>query len=132
MGQRQFYRTGGARQTRQARPGQAPAQNPNLLWQLLPLLIMSAFALLSYLPSLLAPQEPSFAWAPTGQLREQRVTQGKGVAYYVNRREWEGNDLVNGRVANAQAGPRSGLRGFEARVSWQSTAPLIILCRASS
>lgn len=118
--QRQYYRSGQPRASRTASGGGQPAQNPNLIWQLLPLLIIAFFYFISYMPSMLGPQEPSFTWAPSGRFRDQKMTSGRGVAFYVDKKEWAANDVVNGRVPGSAGGMNSGnvgLRRFEARVS---------------
>lgn len=119
--QRTYYRTGGARHQQH----QQPAQNPNLIWQLLPILILGLFSLLSYIPAMFGPQEPHYSFAPSGRFRDQKVTAKRGVAYYVDRREWQSNDLVNGRVGggsgtSSHSSARTssaGLKNFENKVS---------------
>ncbi|CAO1619506.1 unnamed protein product [Sympodiomycopsis kandeliae] len=106
------------------RPGQAqqPQQQPNLLWQLLPILILGLFSLLSYLPSMLGPQDPQFTFSPSGKFRHQRFTANKGVNYYVDQREWDTNDVVQGKVADSRNRNRNGLKSFENKVenSWKN------------
>ncbi|CAO1615450.1 unnamed protein product [Parajaminaea phylloscopi] len=121
--QRTYYRSGTAGPGRGARAGQPPAQNPNLLWQLFPILIIALFSLISYLPSLVGPQEPSFAFAPSGRFRDQRFTAPRSVSYYVDKKEWDSNEVVNNARVGTSGGPsRSGLRSFEAKVenSWKN------------
>lgn len=113
--QRTYYRTGGG--PRGGGRQQQPAQNPNLLWQLLPILILGAFSLLSYIPALFGPQDPQYAFAPSGRFRDQKLTSRRGVAFYVDRREWESNEVVQGRVnGNGGRPTSSGLRNFENKV----------------
>ncbi|PWN19386.1 DnaJ-domain-containing protein [Microstroma glucosiphilum] len=117
--QRTYHRAGMQQPRRGARAGQAPAENPNLLLQLLPILLLAFFSLLSYLPSMMGPKEPGYTWAPSGRFREQHMTGGRGVAYYVDKREWENNEYIK----TSGVGPRSnGLRSFEAKVenSWKN------------
>lgn len=55
------------------------------MWfQLLPILILLAFSLLSYLPSLFMVQDPEFRWRPTTVHRAHRTTFQRGVSYYVD------------------------------------------------
>lgn len=112
--QRTFHRPGMQQPRRGARAGQAPAENPNLLLQLLPILLLAFFSLLSYLPAMMGPKEPGYTWAPSGRFRDQHMTGGRGVAYYVDKKEWENNEYIK----TSGVGPRSnGLRSFEAKVS---------------
>lgn len=118
--QRTYYRTGASEAGGRARGGQPPAQNPNLLWQLFPILIIALFSLISYLPSVFGPQEPSFSFAPSGRFREQRFTAPRSVSYYVDKREWDSNEMVNkARTKGAGEFSRSGLRSFENKVCFR-------------
>lgn len=81
----QYYRAGGAR-TRPAQ-GQRQGNNNNqtgLWFQLLPILILVAFSLLSYLPTLFSTPDPDFRWRPTTLHRAHRTTFERGVSYYVD------------------------------------------------
>ena len=102
-----------------------PAENPNLLWQLMPILIIALFSLLSYLPAMMGPTEPSYAFSPDYRHRELRTTSlGKDVNYWVNKNEWDNNDYVNGRVQTSVSSgasfrsqkKTSGLRQFETKI----------------
>ncbi|WFD41557.1 Chaperone protein dnaJ [Malassezia psittaci] len=76
---------GGAAHARRA-PGQRQGQNnQNSFWfQVLPILVLLAFSLLSYLPSLFTVQDPDFRWRPTTMHRAHRTTFQRGVSYYVD------------------------------------------------
>lgn len=114
----------------QPRAGQPPAENPNIIWQLLPILLLGLFSLISYLPSMMGPQEPSYTFSPSGRFREARFTNRRGVAYYVDKKEWSSNEYINpkgstsppGVTSPKQGGPRSGLSSFENRIesSWKN------------
>lgn len=77
-----------------ARPANAdgtPA-NTSTLTQLLPLLILLGFSLLSSLPSLFSSPpipDPGFNFTPSPPLVDIRHTSPHGVAYYIDKAEWD-------------------------------------------
>lgn len=80
----QYYRPGAARG--RPGPGQRQANNTqtSMWFQLLPILVLIAFSLLSYIPSLFTVQDPEFRWRPTTMHRAHRTTFQRGVSYYVD------------------------------------------------
>ncbi|EPQ29669.1 uncharacterized protein PFL1_02889 [Pseudozyma flocculosa PF-1] len=107
-GRTQYYR--------QARPGgtrnaQTPQpQNAGILLQILPLIILGLFSLLTYAPALFSTPDPNFEWQPTGLYRTQRMTPQHNVAYYVNDRQFNSHPIVTGEKS------RADLASFENRV----------------
>ena len=107
-----FYTSGGPRRARTGqRQQQQQPQNANVLLQILPLLLLGLFSLLSYAPSLFTTQDPSYSFAPSGPYRDQRFTPQHSVSYYVAREQFGRHPFVTG-----QSKSNGGLRGFEERV----------------
>lgn len=98
----------------QRRPGTraqtADPQNANILLQLLPLLVLGLFSLLSYAPSLFSTPDPSFTWSPSTMYRTQRMTTKHHVPYYVNENQFNSHPFVTGETS------KSDISGFENRV----------------
>jgi hypothetical protein len=114
--QPRVYRT----QTRHQQPRRAADGPPPSIWvQLLPLLFILAFSLISFLPSLLdnSPPTPSFAYEPhPPAYTNLRTTAKNGVAYYVDNAFKE--HPIYQSVPEEKRGAResvysSKLRGFE-------------------
>ncbi|PWN53843.1 DnaJ-domain-containing protein [Violaceomyces palustris] len=85
-------------------------QNANILLQLLPLLVLGLFSLLSYAPSLFSTPDPGFSWTPTSQFRTQRMTPKHNVAYFVNDQQFSSHPIVTGDRS------KHDLASFENRV----------------
>ncbi|CEH18950.1 Molecular chaperone (DnaJ superfamily) [Ceraceosorus bombacis] len=120
MGGTRVYRSGGGGTNARAGARRGQQQDPQAspLLQLLPLLILGLFSLLTYLPSMFETADPKFAWAPSGNLREQRFTPRHGVSYHVDKVSWEKHPIVQASVSNSP-GAGAGLRRFEDRVENQ-------------
>ncbi|KAN0059715.1 Chaperone protein dnaJ [Thecaphora frezii] len=107
-GRTQYYRQA---RPAGARTGQAQQpQNASILLQILPLLILGLFSLLTYAPSLFSTPDPNFSWQPTGLYRTQRMTPQHNVPYYVNDRQFNSHPIVTGERSQA------ALANFEDRV----------------
>jgi hypothetical protein len=107
------YTAGGGQRRAGAGGARGPqAADSSPLLQLLPLLILGLFSLISYLPSLLATPDPSFTWAPSGVHTAQRFTPRHGVSYHVSPVQWEKHPFVE----QYKAGSHGALKSFEERV----------------
>ncbi|KAF5316205.1 hypothetical protein D9619_006412 [Psilocybe cf. subviscida] len=79
-----------------------PAEPRSILVQLLPLLILFGFSLLSSLPSLFATPptpDPHFAYNPTTKYNTEMETGGLGVHYFVNKGEFAGHPTIGAEMA---------------------------------
>ncbi|KDN43187.1 DnaJ-domain-containing protein [Tilletiaria anomala UBC 951] len=114
MGGRTYYASNG-RRARQAgaRQPQQTSQNTSILLQLLPLLILGLFSLLSYAPSLFTTADPSYTFTQSGVYRDHRITPKNGVSYFVNRDSFSRHPFTAG---GSGATSNGGLKGFEDRV----------------
>ncbi|KAK0549026.1 Chaperone protein dnaJ [Tilletia horrida] len=103
-------RGGGAQGQRERTP-----ENANILIQLLPILVIGLFTLLTALPSLFQVSDPKYAFTPTGPYRTQRFTPKHTVSYYVDQNSFSRHPFVTGESQS-----NGGLNGFERRVerSW--------------
>ncbi|KAJ9124369.1 hypothetical protein QFC22_001169 [Naganishia vaughanmartiniae] len=118
-----FQNFGGAGMRARARAQQQPrAANPPPSWvQLLPLILLFAFAALSYLPSLFGfgpVADPEFRYAPSPPYTSERVTSGLGIPYFVDKAEWERHPIYESIPEKARSQPKAGrqstkLRQFE-------------------
>lgn len=78
------FRTGPGSRTYAAPRQNAQARNQtSLLFQLLPVMILLLFSLLSYIPSLFTVADPDFRWQRTPHFRAQKTTFDRGVSYFV-------------------------------------------------
>lgn len=125
-----YYRPGAGARARQG--GQQSAQsNQTAMWfQLLPLLILLLFTILSYLPNLFMVSDPDFRWRPTSLHRAQRTTFDRGVSYYVDPVAFAKHPYVTATTTSTRQGGNMQrfsreknspeLRAFERRVeeSW--------------
>jgi DnaJ family protein B protein 12 len=110
-GVRTYSFGGGQQQARRATPGQAGQQQGNdtpALIQLLPLLVLFAFFLLTQLPSLFMPSpppDPSFSFEPTALHTLHRQTNNLKADYYLNPNDFRHSqvykDLLSSNPAQA-------------------------------
>jgi len=122
-----YYRPGAGARARQA--GQQPAggANQTAMWfQLLPIIILVFFTLLSYIPQLFTVSDPDFRWRPTSLHRAQRTTMDRGISYYVDPVSFAKHPFVTSsttyknqggnvhRISKDRGSPE--LRAFEQRV----------------
>lgn len=99
------FGSNGFRTTRMG--GQQFRQNQNteprsIFVQLLPLIILFAFSLLSALPSMLgtaAVPDPHFSFEPSTRYNVERQTGGIGVRYHVNSAEFTGHPVIGAELA---------------------------------
>ena len=100
----QYYRPGATR----GRPGPGQRQannNQTSMWfQLLPILVLIAFSLLSYIPSLFTVQDPEFRWRPTTMHRAHRTTFQRGVSYYVDPVSFARHPYVTSTTTSSRRG----------------------------
>lgn len=116
-----FQTFGGPGMRARARQQAAPQTPPPSWVQLLPLLLLFAFASLSYLPSLFGfgpVPDPEFRYSPVPPFTEEKMTSGLGVPYYVDKQAWERHPIYESIPEGVRDQPRAGrqsskLRQFE-------------------
>lgn len=136
---------GGFRTTRvrrnngpQAAAGQANNAAPrSILIQLLPLIILFAFSLLSNLPNLFATPpipDPHFSFTASQRYNTERHTTGLGIRYHVNNVEFSQHPHISAELAAQNSGssnPRgvAALRRFEGHIERLYTQDLYNQCQ---
>ncbi|KAF7309846.1 J domain-containing protein [Mycena indigotica] len=96
---------GGFRTTRMgggARPQQANAEPRSVLIQLLPLILLFAFSLLSALPNLFTTPpvpDPHFSWSATSTYSAERHTGGLGVQFFMDPNEIMRHPVIGAELA---------------------------------
>ncbi|KAF6761611.1 endoplasmic reticulum protein [Ephemerocybe angulata] len=89
-------------QVQQANAQAGPQDTRSILVQLLPLLILFGFSLLSALPSLFTTPpvpEPRYSWSGTTRYNGQMETGNLGVPYYVNPTEFSAHPVIGAELA---------------------------------
>lgn len=117
------YRAGGRRARPTERAQEAEQSWTNTLFQLLPLLLLAVFSLLSYAPTFFSTADPSYRFVPAGSYTHQRFTPQHGVSYYVDQSQWKQHPFIA-----EQSISNGGLSGFEARVETDYTNKLATQC----
>ncbi|WFD28195.1 Chaperone protein dnaJ [Malassezia nana] len=80
-----YYRPGAGARARQGGQQATGGANQTAMWfQLLPILIVLFFTIVSYIPQLFTVSDPDFRWRPTSLHRAQRTTKDRGISYYVD------------------------------------------------
>ncbi|KAK0532620.1 Chaperone protein dnaJ [Tilletia horrida] len=109
---------GGAGMPRRQHPqagaqGQRPRthQDASVWLQLLPLLVIGLFTILTALPTLFSTPDPKYSFYPSGAYRSQRFTPTHGVTYYVDQNSFSKHPFTTGESQS-----NGGLNGFERRV----------------
>lgn len=110
-----------ARQRAGARPNAQPQRPPPAWVQLLPLVILIGFGLLSFLPSLLglvSTPDPDFSFSPRTPFTSMRNTAGLDVPYYVNNDAWVKHPIYSSIPEDKRTETKAGmwspdLRQFE-------------------
>ncbi|KAG6865163.1 hypothetical protein C0991_004773 [Blastosporella zonata] len=85
---------------------QGTAEPRSLLVQLMPLLILFAFSLLSALPNMFGTPpvpDPRFSFEPSTRYNLARQTGGYGVRYHVNKAEFLGHPVIGAELAREGA-----------------------------
>lgn len=125
---------GGFRTTRVRMNGrqqqQQQAEPRSIFMQLLPLLVLFGFSLLSALPSLLstpATPDPRFSFSQSKSYNVERTTNGMGVKYHVNAAEFSGHPIAAELARNSGPGP--GFKRFESSVERAYTQDLYAQCQ---
>ncbi|KAF8074828.1 hypothetical protein FPV67DRAFT_600364 [Lyophyllum atratum] len=93
-------RMGGQAHHRQQQAGNAEPRS--ILVQLLPLLILFAFSLLSALPNLFGTPpvpDPRFSFQPSERFNFEMQTGGMGARYHVNKGEFMGHPVIGAEIA---------------------------------
>ncbi|UZJ57081.1 hypothetical protein CBS101457_006401 [Exobasidium rhododendri] len=110
-------------QQRRARAAEGGAGNRNeqestpVLLQLLPIIILGLFSLLSYAPTLFSTPDPGFTWKPQGLYRQPRMTPAHNVQYHVDPNAWNAHPfIIEANSAPNDPKVTSKLRDFERRV----------------
>ncbi|KAE8221535.1 hypothetical protein CF319_g5122 [Tilletia indica] len=104
-------RQGGGHHQQQQQRGGRTHQDASIWLQILPLLVIGLFTILTALPSLFTTADPKYTFAPAGAYRSQRFTPGHGVSYYVDQTSFTRHPFVTGESQS-----NGGLPGFERRV----------------
>ncbi len=132
---------GGFRTTRihttRGRPAQEQQQEPatprSLFVQLLPLLILFGFSLLSALPSMFSTPpvpDPRFAFEASTRFNLKRTTQALGVKYHVNSAEFSRHPIAAEIARSGQSDGRvPALRRFEENVDQAFTRETYEVCQ---
>ena len=109
--------------------------------QLLPLIILFAFSLLSALPNMLgtaAVPDPHFSFEPSAKYNVERQTGGIGVRYHVNSAEFTGHPAIGAELARERGDGKGknkktkrgpALTKFESTVDRAYTQQLYTLCQ---
>jgi len=115
--------------TGQQQNQQETARSP--LVQLLPILILFLFSVVTALPSLFATPptpDPRFAFSSTARYNMERQTTGLGIKYHVNGQEFMGHPIAAETVRDKQQrGPK--LAKFEENVERAYTQDLVTTCQ---
>jgi len=109
----------GGGQARRARAGgnRNEQESTPMLLQLLPILILGLFSLLSYAPTLFGTPDPGFTWKPQGVYRQPRMTPTYNVQYHVDPNSWNSHPfIVEANTSPNDQKSTSKLRNFEKRV----------------
>ncbi|PWN91459.1 DnaJ-domain-containing protein [Acaromyces ingoldii] len=99
--------------------GHQPQQeSTSILLQLLPILILGLFSLLSYAPTLFGTPDPLYTWNAQGAYRMPRTTLKHNVKYHVDPTAWSQHPFVQAAAGSGSATRKdtSKLDGFERRV----------------
>lgn len=129
---------GGFRTTRVHANGQAPRGAANgqgeprsVLMQLLPLLLLFAFSILSALPSIFntTTPDPHFAFSPTSRYNVERETSNLGIRYHVNGPEFLNHPKIAADLAAGSLRRGSTLSRFESNVEHVYTQDRYADCR---
>lgn len=118
-------RDGGNAQEASSRP---------LLLQLLPLIILFGFSLLSALPNLFTTPpvpDPRFAFASSTRYNVQRETNGLKIPYFVNQGEFQKHPVIGAELARDVSKTSKGpaLKKFESTVEQVYTRDLYVKCQ---
>jgi len=125
---------------RRAGGGAAQENTPrSLLIQLLPLIILFGFSLLSALPNLFSTPpipDPHFSFHNTARYNAQRQTVGLGVQYFVNPGEFQKHPVIGAelaregnKVTSSAAARGPALKKFEDKVEHVYTQDLYLRCQ---
>ena len=99
--------------------------------QLLPLILLFAFSLLNFLPSLFSTPgtpDPRFSFTPSMRYNMERTTSGLGVKYHVNAAEFSGHPVAAELARNGNK-PGPELSRFEKAVERYFTQHLADECQ---
>ncbi|GBE86404.1 hypothetical protein BKA93DRAFT_903867 [Sparassis latifolia] len=103
----------------------------SVLMQILPLILLFAFAFLNVLPNLLGSSptpDPRFSFSPSMRFNVERQTGGLGVKYHVNAAEFSGHSIA-AELARNENKPGPELRRFEKNVEQVYTQDLYAQCQ---
>ncbi|PKI85315.1 Chaperone protein dnaJ [Malassezia vespertilionis] len=115
----QYYRPG-ARPRAAGQRQQAAGNQTGMWFQLLPVLILLAFSLLSYLPALFTTPDPEFRWKSTSLYRAHRTTFDRGVSYYVDPVSFARHPFVTSSSSSSRKG------GVLHRFSKENSSPELL------
>lgn len=129
---------GGFRATRVHVNGQAPGRAANgqgearsVLMQLLPLLLLFAFSILSALPSIFSTStpDPRFAFSHSSRYNVERATSNLGIKYHVNGPEFYNHPKIAADLSAGAIRRGSALTRFESNVEHVYTQDRYSDCR---
>ncbi|KAI6041307.1 hypothetical protein EDC04DRAFT_3060130 [Pisolithus marmoratus] len=129
---------GGFSRTRVHVNGRAPpnaqggqGQPRSLFLQLLPLLLLFAFSILSALPSLfsLSTPDPRFAFSHSSKFNVERQTNNWGIRYHVNGPEFFNHPKIAADLAGGPVRRGSALARFESHVEHAYTQDRYVECQ---
>lgn len=102
-----------------------------LFLQLLPLLLLFAFSILSALPSLLSSStpDPRFAFSQSSRFNVERQTDNMGIRYHVNGPEFFNHPKIAADLAGGSVRRGSALARFESHVEHAYTQDRYVECQ---
>jgi DnaJ family protein B protein 12 len=117
--------------------GQRPQTNDqrSIFIQLLPLIILFAFSIISSLPSIFGSSpvpDPHFSFSPSAQFNVERQTSGLGIKYHVNKQEFSKHPHIAAELASMGDGRTTkgvALGRFEGTVERVYTRDLYNQCQ---
>lgn len=124
------FRTTGVRTNTRQAPQQANDTRSSFV-QLLPLILLFAFSLLNFIPSLFSTPstpDPRFAFTPSTRYNMERTTGGLGVKYHVNAAEFSGHPVAAELARNGNK-PGPQLSKFEKVIEQYFTQDLYSQCQ---
>jgi len=109
---------------------QEPLTAKQILINLLPIIILFGFSILSALPSLFStalPPDPHFSFSPSARFNLQRQTTGLGIPYHVNSAEFKSHPIAAELARNGGTHPH--LKRFEEHVDRAYTQDMYNQCQ---
>ncbi|KAG2128582.1 hypothetical protein DEU56DRAFT_891182 [Suillus clintonianus] len=107
------------------------AQGRSLLMQLLPLILLIAFSVLSALPDMFSTSipDPRYSFSASSRFNVERQTSGLGIKYHVNGHEFQNHRPIAADIAGGANRRGSALSRFEGQVEQVYTNTLYGDCQ---